>query len=53
MARGLAIPLDIERIEVTTEAQARELGAVGSPTVRVDGLDIDPAARAVDTFGFT
>ncbi len=33
---------EVEVIEVETEERARELRFVGSPTVRVDGQDIDP-----------
>jgi hypothetical protein len=33
---------ELEVIKVETEDQARQLGFVGSPTIRVDGQDIDP-----------
>jgi hypothetical protein len=36
------IPGEVEVIKVETEEQARELRFVGSPTIRVDGQDIDP-----------
>jgi hypothetical protein len=36
------IPGEVEVVEVETEEQARELRFVGSPTIRVDGQDIDP-----------
>lgn len=36
------IPGEVEVVEVETEEQARELCFVGSPTIRVDGQDIDP-----------
>ena len=36
------IPNEVEVIKVETEDQARELRFVGSPTIRVDGQDIDP-----------
>jgi hypothetical protein len=35
-------PGEVEVIKVETEEQARELRFVGSPTIRVDGQDIDP-----------
>jgi hypothetical protein len=38
--RGLAVP--VERREVTTQAEAEELRFPGSPTIRVDGRDVDP-----------
>jgi hypothetical protein len=33
---------DVEVVKVETEEQARELRFVGSPTIRVDGQDMDP-----------
>lgn len=36
------IPGEVEVVEVETEEQARKLRFVGSPTIRVDGQDIDP-----------
>jgi len=41
---GIEVP--IERIEVLTDEQAARLGFPGSPTIRVDGADIDPAGAA-------
>ena len=35
------IPGELEVIKVETEEQARELRFIGSPTIRVDGQDID------------
>jgi hypothetical protein len=36
------IPGEAEVVKVESEEQARELRFVGSPTIRVDGQDIDP-----------
>ena len=36
------IPAEVEVVKVESEEQARELHFVGSPTIRVDGKDIDP-----------
>jgi hypothetical protein len=36
------IPGEVEVVKVETEEQARRLRFVGSPTIRVDGQDIDP-----------
>jgi hypothetical protein len=36
------IPGEVEVIKAETEDQARQLRFVGSPTIRVDGQDIDP-----------
>jgi hypothetical protein len=35
------VPADVAVIDVKTLAQAKKLGFVGSPTVRVDGRDVD------------
>ena len=36
------VPGDLEVFKIETEDQARQLRFVGSPTIRVDGQDIDP-----------
>ena len=40
-ARGVDIPVDVR--EVRTKEEAQELAFPGSPTIRVDGRDVDPA----------
>jgi hypothetical protein len=40
------IPAEVEVAKVETEEQARELRFVGSPTIRIDGQDIDPPSDA-------
>lgn len=42
----LGIESAIERIEVLTDEDAEHLKFPGSPTIRVDGVDIDPAGAA-------
>jgi len=44
--------VSLERILVETPDQANELQFLGSPTVQVNGLDIDPSARNSTDFGF-
>ena len=39
------VPAEVEVIEVKTLAQARKLGFIGSPTVRVGGRDVDRHAN--------
>lgn len=53
VAREMGIPIDVRQIRVATQDQADKLSFLGSPTVQVNGLDIDPAAHAADNFGFT
>jgi hypothetical protein len=40
-ARGVDVTVDVR--EVRTPEEARALGFPGSPTIRVDGRDVDPA----------
>ena len=40
----LSVEADVHLIEVKTNAEAQRLRFAGSPTIRVDGKDIDPAA---------
>ena len=40
----LGVDAEIETIRVEDETQARRLGFLGSPSVRVDGDDIEPGA---------
>jgi hypothetical protein len=39
------VPARVEVIDVVTEDQARRRRFLGSPTVRVDGRDVDPRAE--------
>jgi hypothetical protein len=42
----LGVESPIERIEVLTDEDAERLAFPGSPTIRVDGGDVDPAGAA-------
>lgn len=53
VAEDLNIPVNIDIVMVVTEEQARELRFLGSPTVQVDGVDIEPSARDSVAFGLT
>jgi len=49
LQRALAeegVPAKVERIEVRTDADAARWRFPGSPTIRVNGQDIDPAGEA-------
>jgi hypothetical protein len=39
--RGIDTPIQMH--EVRTDDEAQELGFPGSPTIRIDGRDVDPA----------
>jgi hypothetical protein len=43
--REEGISANVIEIEVPDEAAAREAGFLGSPTIRVNGTDIEPASR--------
>jgi hypothetical protein len=53
VAAEMGIQVRLERILVQSPEQANELRFLGSPTVQVNGLDIDPAARDNTNYGFT
>lgn len=48
-----ATPADMIEVEVKDAATAQQVGFLGSPTIRVDGQDVEPAARAAGAFGLT
>ena len=53
---GLAevgIRAEVTVTEIGDEGQARARRFLGSPTVQVDGVDIEPARRAEAAFGLT
>ena len=48
----LGIPADLREMLVRTQKEADAWRFLGSPTVQVNGLDIDPSARTSSIFGF-
>lgn len=50
---GMGMPVRLERIVVESPEQARAQRFLGSPTVQVNGLDVDPAVRNSTAYGFT
>ncbi len=49
--RETGIPARIEVVDMTTDSQAQRRRFLGSPTVRVDGRDVEPGANG--RTGFT
>jgi hypothetical protein len=49
--KDLGINVAMERVEVSSPEQAIKLRCLGSPTVQVNGLDIEPSARGSMNFG--
>jgi copper chaperone CopZ len=45
------IQADITEVNVADEAAAKEAGFLGSPSIRVNGLDVEPAARSSRDYG--
>jgi len=45
------IHAEISEVQVSDQVVAREIGFLGSPTVRVNGIDVDPTARQARDYG--
>jgi hypothetical protein len=52
-ARELNLPIKLETLLIETQDQAERNRFPGSPTVQINGIDIDPAMRNNTSFGFT
>jgi hypothetical protein len=50
VAAEMGIPVALEVIDVKSEAQARKWRFLGSPSVRVDGLDVEPGTNESTDF---
>ena len=53
VAQDLNIPVNIKTVMVGTQEQARQLRFIGSPTVQIEGFDIETSARDSIAFGLT
>lgn len=51
LLREESMSAEISQILVCDPALAREIGFLGSPSVRVNGLDVEPAARTAHEYG--
>jgi len=45
------IEAEVVEVNVQDEATAQDLGFLGSPTVRVNGNDVEPSARSAKEYG--
>ena len=45
------LPQDVTQVEITDTSKAGELSFRGSPTVRVDGEDVEPGQNAFAMYG--
>lgn len=50
--KAQGITANVTQIEVPDAEAAKAVGFLGSPTIRVNGLDVDPASRSVTGAGF-
>ena len=48
---GLGDQVVVQAVPIETEEEAHAHRFVGSPTVRIDGRDLDPASEALTSFG--
>lgn len=46
-------PAEMIEVEVKDLATAQRIGFLGSPTIRIDGQDVEPAARAEQMSGLS
>jgi hypothetical protein len=42
---------EIHQVEIRTQTEAEAMGFVGSPSIRINGVDIEPWTRTAETFG--
>ena len=50
---GLGLSVEVEEIAVNTQTDAQRLRFLGSPTVQVNGIDIEPNAREHTHYALT
>ena len=53
LLRSVAPDAAIEEVEIRTPEDAERLRFLGSPTILVDGVDVQPSARTRSDFGFS
>jgi hypothetical protein len=51
-ARAEGFAAVVNEVEVCDTGMAQELGFLGSPSIRVNGMDVEASARALHAFGF-
>ena len=53
VAADLGLEAEVEEVEVNIQADAERHRFLGSPTIQVDGLDVEPAARDRHDYAFS
>ncbi len=51
IAKELGVPIRIEKIRITTQEEASRNKFFGSPTVQINGVDLDPEKRESTAYG--
>jgi hypothetical protein len=52
-AEKIRIEVIFEHIVIEDEKDVEKHKFIGSPTVRINNLDIDPCARNIESYGFS
>ena len=52
-AHEMNIDLELEHVVIATQEEARQHRHIGSPTVQVEGQDIEPEARVIQRFSLS
>ena len=52
VVRGLGLDVEVKEIEVRGPEDTGRLHFLGSPTIQIDGVDVEPDARNRTDFGF-
>lgn len=47
------IGMAVDEVEVTDSTTAQQLGFLGSRTIRINGSNVEPETRGLQTFGFS
>jgi hypothetical protein len=53
LADRLGVSIVIDEVLVRTKAEARAHRCIGSPTILINGVDVEPTARGVTSFAVT
>ena len=53
IANEFGLEITIEKVLIETVDQAKKHRLIGSPTIQINGLDIEPEVRNLEQFGLT
>ncbi len=53
VAEEFGAEIELEDVVVSNEEEARKFRHIGSPTIHVNGLDIEPEARNIGQFSLS